>query len=174
MGIVRKDYWGDAIQFLFTTSSMGAVASNFGLRRNAVCRAGSTTISSSCHCGSIGYEANIHPRRVTVCHCKGCRQRTGSAFRVLVGATGDHFTLLRGTPAIYVKIGDSGAKRAQAFCQKCGSPIYTYDIDHPVKMRLRVGCIDLCEELRSTKQIWCQSALSRSMNIQDVPRIARE
>jgi hypothetical protein len=131
-------------------------------------------ITGSCHCGLVGYEADIDARPVTICHCKDCQRLTGSAFRVSVGTTRERFRLLHGIPAVYVKIGDSGAKRAQAFCSVCGSPLFTYDVDSPAELGLRVGCIDQREALRPTRQVWCQSALGWSMNIQDLPRSARE
>ncbi|QNM97603.1 GFA family protein [Chitinimonas koreensis] len=117
-------------------------------------------IHGRCHCGSIRYQADVDPERTTICHCTDCQKLTGSAYRVSVPAEGGSFQLLAGTPTIYVKLGDSGARRAQAFCPNCGSPLYTYDADQePKAYGLRVGCIEERVALVPRKQKWCRSAL---------------
>ena len=70
-----------------------------------------------------------------------------------------------GAPTIYVKTADSGARRAQAFCGRCGSPLYTYDADRPDDYGLRVGCIDQRAQLAPQRQIWCRSALAWALDI---------
>jgi hypothetical protein len=34
----------------------------------------------SCRCGQVKYEVRGPPLRVGICHCKDCRQESGSAF----------------------------------------------------------------------------------------------
>ena len=131
-------------------------------------------VTGSCHCGAVAYEADVDPTRVGICHCRDCQKLTGSAYRVSVAAAREAFKLLNGTPTVYVKIAESGAKRAQAFCPTCGSPLYTYDIEKPATYGLRVGCIDQREELEPRRQIWCRSALRWALNIEALPRRERE
>jgi hypothetical protein len=131
-------------------------------------------VTGSCHCGAIAYEAEVDAERVVICHCTDCQKLTGSAYRVSVGTTRQQLVVRHGVPAIYVKTLDRGARRAQAFCSACGSPLFTYDVDHPEALGLRVGCIDQRRGLRPVKQIWCQSALPWSMDVHDLPRTARE
>jgi hypothetical protein len=126
-------------------------------------------VTGSCYCGHVAYEAAVDPHRVTICHCLDCQRLTGSAYRVSVGTTRQQFTLLQGEPMIYVKTGDSGARRAQGFCGRCGSPLLTYDVDHPDRIGLRVGCIDQRDLLPPAQQIWCRSALSWALDIRDLP-----
>ena len=71
-------------------------------------------IHGSCHCHSVQYEAVVDPERTTICHCTDCQNLTGSAYRVSVPAIEGTFRLTAGKPSIYVKVGDSGARRAQA------------------------------------------------------------
>lgn len=40
-------------------------------------------VTGQCHCGAIGYEAEIDPARVSACHCTDCQRLSGSAYRVL-------------------------------------------------------------------------------------------
>jgi hypothetical protein len=131
-------------------------------------------ITGSCHCRAIAYNAEVDPDRVGICHCTDCQELTGSAYRVSVATTRADLVMLRGTPVTYVKAADSGARRAQAFCGNCGSPLLAYDIADPDEIFLRVGCIDQRQDLRPTKQIWCRSALSWSMDIRALPSSAAE
>ena len=116
-------------------------------------------VHGSCHCGTIRYEARVDPARTTICHCTDCQVLTGSAYRVSVPAEEGSFRLTAGEPSIYVKVGDSGSRRAQAFCSTCGSPLYTYDADQPTVFGLRVGGIAEREALVPRRQKWCRSAL---------------
>ena len=116
-------------------------------------------VHGSCHCGAVRYEAAVDPARTAICHCTDCQKLTGSAYRVSVPANEGSFQLVAGKPSVYIKIGDSGARRAQAFCPDCGSPLYTYDADDPKVFGLRVGCIDERQMLVPRKQKWMRSAL---------------
>jgi hypothetical protein len=80
------------------------------------------------------------------------------------------FLLLSGEPAIYVKAGDSGALRAQAFCNRCGSPLYTYAVADPTILGLRTGCIEERHQLIPREQKWCSSALAWSSDLRGMPR----
>jgi hypothetical protein len=131
-------------------------------------------IQGACHCGDISYEAVIDPARVSICHCTDCQALTGSAYRVTVPTLIENFQLRSGTPKVYVKTADSGAKRAQAFCERCGSPLYAYAVDNPKMYGLRVGTIAQRRELVPRLQIWCDSALSWTGNIEDIPKRHRE
>jgi len=112
-----------------------------------------------CHCGAIQFEAEALDHEVTICHCRDCQSLSGSAFRLSVPAAEGSFHLLRGLPREYVKVADSGARRAQAFCSACGGPLYSYDVDAPTIYNLRVGCLNASHQLLPRKQIWCTSAL---------------
>jgi hypothetical protein len=116
-------------------------------------------INGSCHCGQITYEADIDPDGVRICHCADCQQLSGSAFRAVIVAARDKFTLLTGEPKTYVKTADSGNKRSHAFCGNCGSPVYACALSDPPSYTLRIGSIRERVQLRPNKQIWCRSAL---------------
>ncbi len=131
-------------------------------------------VHGSCHCGSIKYEAEVDPARVTICHCTDCQQLTGSAFRVSARTLQKDFVLLAGSPSTYIKTAENGAKRAQVFCPNCGSPLYTYGLGNTETYGLRVGCIEQRRELIPRNQSWCRSALEWAMNISDLPRQERE
>lgn len=127
-------------------------------------------VHGSCHCRNIRFEAEVDAEDTTICHCTDCQKLTGSAYRVSVPAAEGSFRLLAGEPRIYVKTGDNGARRAQAFCPNCGSPLYTYAVDDPRIYGLRAGGIAEREALVPRRQKWCRSALRWTSDISGLPR----
>lgn len=127
-------------------------------------------VHGSCHCENIRYEAVVDPELTSICHCTDCQKLSATAYRVTARAIEGSFRLLRGEPAIYVKIGSSGARRAQAFCPNCGSQLYVTDADRPGIYGLRVGCIDERVALVPRRQVWCRSALPWTDRLDSIER----
>jgi hypothetical protein len=126
-------------------------------------------VSGRCHCGAITYQAEIDPATVGICHCADCQMLSGSAYRVSVPAPAATFRLLGGKPKAYVKTtAESGTKRVHAFCEHCGSPVYSTSVGTPISYSLRVGALDKRAELPPRRQIWCKSALPWAADIREV------
>ena len=119
-------------------------------------------IDGGCHCGAITYRATVDPEKTSICHCRDCQKLTGTAFRVTVPASEDQFEITKGTPKIYVKVAESGNRRAQAFCQDCGSHLYATSVggSAPKVYGIRVGTARQREALAPKRQIWHRSALA--------------
>jgi hypothetical protein len=118
-------------------------------------------LDGSCHCGYIRFEAEADPDKTTICHCTDCQTSTGTAFRTNIPVPGNSFKMLSGEPTIYVKTtAESGNPRAQAFCPKCGSPIYsTTPGDGPKQSYMvRVGVLRQRDQLVPKLQNWYRSA----------------
>jgi hypothetical protein len=116
-------------------------------------------VDGKCHCGFIAFQAEADPEKTRVCHCTDCQTLTGTAFRTVVVAEMDSFKLLAGEPASYIKTAESGNKRVQAFCPKCGSSIYaTAAGDGPKAYGLRVGILRQRDQFVPKRQIWARSA----------------
>ncbi|MCL4801949.1 MAG: GFA family protein [Burkholderiales bacterium] len=131
-------------------------------------------IDGACHCGYIIYEATIDTGQVGICHCTDCQTLSGSAFRTYVLAPRDDFRLLAGQPKIYVKTGQSGAKRTQAFCPECGTPIYSSASNDPQVFSIRVGTVHQRGELIPKSQIWFRSAQAWLMDFAAIERFAEQ
>ncbi len=117
-------------------------------------------VTGGCHCGYIKVEAEADPEKVGICHCTDCQTGTGSAFRVSVPVSGATFNMT-GEPTGYVKTtADSGNPRVQAFCPKCGSPIYSTTPGEGKQgfYMLRVGILDQRDQLPPKVQNWARSA----------------
>ena len=117
-------------------------------------------IEGGCHCGALAFEADANPNNVTLCHCTDCQSLSGSAFRTVLPVRAEKFKMVRGEPRIYVKRGESGAERPQAFCAECGTQIYGTGVgDAAAVIGIRVGTTKQRSELAPKRQIWCQSAM---------------
>lgn len=132
-------------------------------------------IDGSCHCGHVRYEATVDPKKVGICHCTDCQTLTGTAFRVSVPVPEADFRLTAAEPKIYVKIAESGAKRAQAFCPECGSPIYATSVgEGPKVYGVRVGTATQRDRLVPSRQVWHRSALHWLPELKGVETFEKE
>jgi hypothetical protein len=115
-------------------------------------------IDGGCHCGYITYEGEADPETATICHCADCQTLSGSAFRTAVPVKSDAFRIVTGEPAIYVKTAESGNKRQQAFCPRCGSPIFSAPPgDGPKNYMIRLGTVRQRDRFAPKVQIWMRS-----------------
>ena len=118
-------------------------------------------IDGTCHCGYIAIEGEADPEKTSVCHCTDCQSGTGSAFRVNVPIAGTTFRMT-GTPATYLKTtSESGNPRLQAFCPRCGSPIYSTSPGEGTQpsYMVRVGILRQRDQFVPKRQNWFRSAL---------------
>jgi hypothetical protein len=129
-------------------------------------------VEGRCHCGAITYEAEVEPGTATICHCLDCQMLSGSAFRANIPAPADRFRILTGKPRQYVKVGDSGTRRVHAFCETCGSPVYSCATEKPPTFTLRLGALSQTQALgRPARQIWTKRRLPWIPALEGVPEI---
>jgi len=131
-------------------------------------------IDGRCHCGAITFEAEVDPDHASICHCTDCQMLSGTAFRTAIRAAPDKFKLLTGEPKIYVKIGESGARRAQAFCANCGSPIYATAAEGSAPFMIRVGTVRQRAELVPKVQIWARSEQPWLPSLGDIRKVEKQ
>jgi hypothetical protein len=128
-------------------------------------------IDGACHCGLITFEADIDPEQVEICHCTDCQSLSASAFRVVVPAPAEKFSM-KGEPSVYVKTAESGARRVQTFCPRCGSAIYSATADErPTSYNIRVGTIRQRNALSPRAQYWTRSAQPWVEDLASLPRV---
>jgi hypothetical protein len=129
-------------------------------------------IDGSCHCGFITIEGEADPDKTQICHCTDCQTGTGSAFRVSIPVSGTTLKMT-GQPSFYLKTtAESGRPRVQAFCPKCGSPIYSTTPGDGVQpsYTVRVGILRQRDQLVPRRQHWFRSARSWVTGLAAVPR----
>jgi hypothetical protein len=114
-------------------------------------------IDGGCHCGFITYEGEADPDKASICHCTDCQKLSGSAFRTVVPVSGESLKM-KGEPTIYLKTAESGNKRQQAFCPRCGSPIFSAPPgDGPKMYFIRLGTVRQRDQIVPKIQIWARS-----------------
>ena len=131
-------------------------------------------VDGRCHCGAIVFAAEVDPERASICHCADCQRFASAPYRASVPAAAADFHLLSGQPKVYVKTADSGAKRVQAFCETCGTPIYSSAVDAPPVYNLRIGTLEQRTEIAPRRQIWRCSALGWADDIRALPASERQ
>lgn len=78
--------------------------------------------AGGCVCGAMRFKAIGEPLRVTICHCKWCQRRTGTAFGTEVVFNSEQVVLTGHDIARYRHISDdSGRWLDVEFCRRCGS-----------------------------------------------------
>jgi len=125
-------------------------------------------VHGRCHCGAVSFSAEVEPQSVMVCHCTDCQTLSGAPLRAIVPACLEGFEV-QGTVKSYVKVADSGRKRAQVFCPECGTQLWSSaerDIDTVI---LRAGCLVQRDMLRPRLQIWRKSAVGWVNDLASVP-----
>jgi len=127
-------------------------------------------IDGSCHCGAISFTAEIEPSRVSVCHCTDCQVLSGAPFRGTAVAPMEKFSL-KGQPKTYVKVAQSGNRRAQVFCPECGTPIYSSAAENPTAVVIRLGCVRQRAVLKPVLQVWHRSALPWVSELGSIPAV---
>jgi hypothetical protein len=132
-------------------------------------------IDGRCACGYITVEGEADPDNVSICHCTDCQTGTGAAFRVSVLVPGTSFRMT-GEPTRYLKTtADSGTPRIQAFCPRCGSPIYSAPpTDGPRLLFLRVGTINQRDQFVPKLQLWARSQQPWVDELEGVRKVAKQ
>ena len=129
-------------------------------------------VSGACHCGFITLEGEADAEKVTICNCTDCQTGSGTAFRISVPIAGNTLKM-SGQPTSYVKTtADSGRPRVQAFCPKCGTPIYSTTPGDAVQpsYTVRVGLLRQRDQLPPKRQQWVRSAQPWTGSIGSLPR----
>jgi len=93
-----------------------------------------------CLCGDVTFEYDGPLGPVSLCHCSQCRRTHGSAFSASAPVQRVHFRILSGEDRITEF--ESGPGKYRAFCNRCGSQLYSRVDAIPGILRLRLGVIN--------------------------------
>ncbi len=77
-----------------------------------------------CLCGAVRYRVTGQPVRASICHCRNCQRRTGSAFGMGAYFRPEQVEILRGELKTYAYRSDeSGRWLHMQFCPQCGGTV---------------------------------------------------
>ena len=114
-------------------------------------------VNGKCHCGEIEIEAVVQKCEVRACHCTDCQKMSGAPLRAIAVAPANR-TKIKGQPKEYIKIGDSGNKRIQAFCPECGTQLFATDMERRF-YNLRTGFLEQRDELKPKTHVFKNSSM---------------
>ena len=80
----------------------------------------------------------------------------------------DKFSIA-GQPKTYVKVAQSGNRRAQVFCPDCGTALWGTAPENPTAVAIRLGCIEQRAQLKPGFQVWQHSEAPWLGELHDVP-----
>ena len=115
-------------------------------------------VNGECHCGKIEIKATVKLSEVRACHCTDCQQMSGAPLRAIAVAPADKIKIT-GIPKEYIKIGDSGNKRIQAFCPDCGTQLFAADMKRRL-YNLRTGFLEQKNELKPKTHVFTHSSMT--------------
>ena len=132
-----------------------------------------TSFSGGCACGAIRYECSGEPLGALNCHCRDCQRMSGSAFNTALVVPSASFRLTHGEPKSYAKQGDSGNTLRRAFCDTCGSPLFTENVARPAFVGIKAASVDDPSWVRPDMDIWTASAQPWDYRNPELPRFEK-
>ena len=94
--------------------------------------------TATCRCGQLRAVCLGEPVRVSICHCRACQLRSGSAFAVQARWP-DARVSLSGPYRAWSRTGDSGKRATYHFCPNCGSTVVYFNEAMPDLTAVAVG-----------------------------------
>ena len=96
-------------------------------------------IEGQCLCGAVRYVYMAQLEQSIVCFCLHCRQAQGALFGWNSPIEQAKFKIRQGEHLL--KAYFHTPNKARVFCMNCGSPLYSYRLDLPGVLRLRLGSV---------------------------------
>lgn len=106
-----------------------------------------------CSCHQLTVVTNGEPHKISVCHCRACQHRTGSAFGVAVFYAADQIRA-SGKHQTYIRPGDSGKRLEFRFCPTCGSTVYWIPEFRPNLVAIALGCFEDPDAMEPTQSVY--------------------
>jgi len=140
-------------------------------------------LEGGCICGALRYQVRQLPLAVFVCHCRNCKQRTGSAFSLSMITWRKDFETLSGETLWRDTAGGSGAMHRQHVCPHCLTRTHTEMLAYPDIINVRPGTLDRPDAVTPIAQAWVSLAQPWAVvpdlrcfeqNPADVPGLIRE
>jgi hypothetical protein len=95
---------------------------------------------ATCHCGQLRLEVEGEPFSVSICNCRACQRRTGSAFGMQAGFKREQVQVA-GRFNDYSRVSDEPDRKEHVFhfCPDCGSQVFYTEPTEPELIVVSVG-----------------------------------
>ena len=124
-------------------------------------------IKGRCLCGKVSYEYEGEINEISMCHCSQCRKAQGGALATNSPIDANRFKV---SGQEFIKEFECNENKVRAFCQNCGSPLYSARKDLPDIKRLRVGTIETSINCDNKYHIYLASKASWDLITDDYPK----
>lgn len=111
-------------------------------------------LEGQCLCSAVTYRYHGEIEKTIICYCKDCQMAQGSIFGWNSPLQKAKFEITSGIK--FLKEYFHSPDKARVFCQECGSPVYSYRMDLPDIIRLRLGTVTSGEIPAPTEQAYIQ------------------
>jgi hypothetical protein len=111
-------------------------------------------MNGGCLCGDVRYSASGEPAVTSICHCRDCQRRTGSAFVEVVAVPKEAFSV-QGRLQTFTNTGDSGRKLDRKFCPRCGSAVFVEAEGFPGMALIMGGTLNDTSWPKPTMALFC-------------------
>ncbi|KEF56907.1 uncharacterized protein A1O9_07097 [Exophiala aquamarina CBS 119918] len=105
-------------------------------------------LNGTCLCGDVGFVIRGEPMNSVLCHCINCQKSSGSSFQANLLFRSEQFELLKGHNGISgYRDSNTDAKNTvlRSFCRKCGSNLFSVNLDNPLlkdAIFVMSGCLE--------------------------------
>ena len=96
-------------------------------------------VKGQCLCGNVRYIYHTELKNSILCFCLDCRQAQGGLCGWNSPIDQAQFEIISGSDCL--KEYFHTPNKARVFCASCASPIYSYRLDLPNILRLRLGTV---------------------------------
>ena len=96
------------------------------------------TRHARCSCGGLTVACRGDPVSVSLCHCRACQRRTGSAFGVAAFYDAADVTP-KGPSSAFRRSGESGFDLVHHFCPVCGATVWWEPLRKPGVVAVALG-----------------------------------
>ena len=111
-----------------------------------------------CVCGDVRYRIVGEPMLATICHCKFCQKRTGSAFSEPVVFKLEQVEFTGASRTVYEHQSDeSGRWLRMEFCPRCGTTVSWTAQRRPGMRGISGGTLDNPDWVQGRTHIWTRS-----------------
>lgn len=98
------------------------------------------SVTGSCYCGDVKYEAETDPVMMAQCHCRECQYLSGGGANYIVAIPKASFKYTGAEPARFSR-DDLETPVVREFCSKCGTSIASLPPGIDMAM-VKVGTLD--------------------------------
>jgi hypothetical protein len=97
-------------------------------------------LTGGCFCGSVRFAVDAPLVSAAYCHCTRCQRRTGTAAEASGNVAPGSFRIVEGAELVHVYRPPDDFE--EAFCERCGSHLFSRDPDDHERLSIRLGAFD--------------------------------